>query len=172
MASRILAMAMAMTATVANGAEKEHRLVDTPEFTVQLPAGAVRNEFRSGTALVPVKNVNWAAERGNVTIGLVYSEPVMAPDAERGLDGGRDGALGAIGAKLDREERISITDANGNTWPGRLIFAHLTSSPVTLEVRMYLVNTRIYELALFQAKGAPRPTDFDRMVKSFRVKKD
>jgi hypothetical protein len=93
---------------------------------------------------------------------------VVFPDAEKALDGARDGAIQKAKAELLSEESIKL-----GTHPGREIrFGVPAVKGVVLVMRIYLVGQRNYQLMVAGPEQAANGPSAKTFLQSFRLKRE
>ncbi len=87
---------------------------DDGSYTLEFPAKPTEQVQQIDTAVGPMKatmamHIEEAAKRAYFSMGGQYTLPKGVPfDVEKGLDGGRDGMVNAIGGKVLKEDKIEI----------------------------------------------------------------
>ncbi len=163
----LLPLALAAAPALAMDPGLPDQLVDTPEFTVRLPAGARRSEDASSAG---PQMVLWSVETPGGTVGLLYADfptDLTALDTRALLDRSRDAMLARVQAQVLHEHDLSCDPDGGDRWPGREFEAR-TEAGAGLAVRICLVGPRLYQLMAVNRKGPKVPAEFGPVVASFR----
>ena len=103
-----------------------------------------------------------------VVYGVSYSDYseslVKQTSTEKMLDSGRDGALANTQSKLLSESAISL-----DGYPGREITASSPDGKFTARVRVYLVNSRLYQTIVVIPNEVASSPDVLRFLDSFHL---
>ena len=91
-------------------------------------------------------------------------ELVQANNAEKLLDGARDGAVSNVQGKLLNEVSISL-----EKYPGREIRIQVPDGKHTIQTRMYLVKNRLYQVMIVTPKEDSFSKDVTKFLDSFKL---
>jgi hypothetical protein len=167
-AAAVLALALAGPSLAMDPGPSDS-LVETPEFTIRLPAGARRSEEPSSSG---PQLVSWMAVTARGTFGLLYADfptDLTALDTRRLLDGARDAMLARVEGTPLAERDVSCDLDGVRRWPGRELEAR-TGAGAGVAVRICLVGARLYQLVAVSPAGPEVPAEFGPMVASFRLR--
>jgi hypothetical protein len=140
-------------------------------FSVQMPGPPAekRQTFNTQVGSVDARFFTVEADRGSSVFMVVYGdypEALMATeDRNILLDAARDGAVGNIQGTLLSERAISIGDH-----PGRELQVQSSDGKLALQIRIYLVRNRQYQVVMVSPKSTPSTADRDRFFNSFKLK--
>ena len=140
-------------------------------FSVQMPGPPAekRQTFNTQVGSVDARFFTVEADRGASVFMVVYGdypEALMAAeDMTILLDAARDGAVGNIQGTLLSERAISI---GGH--PGRELQVQSSDGKLALQIRIYLVGSRQYQVVMVSPKATPSTADRDRFFDSFKLK--
>ncbi|MCU0554226.1 MAG: hypothetical protein MUF17_05585 [Syntrophales bacterium] len=139
-------------------------------FSVSMPGTPVEKRQAYHTQAGPVEAHFFTveADRGSLVYMVVYGdypEALMAADdREMLLDAARDGAVGNIQGTLLGERSVSM---GGH--PGRELQVLSSDGRLALQMRIYLVKSRQYQVVAVMPKEARSTEDRDRFLDSFRL---
>ncbi len=140
-------------------------------FSVMMPGPPAekRQTFNTQLGSVDARFFTVEAERGSSVYMVVYGdypEALMATE-DKGLllDAARDGAVGNIQGTLLSEREISI---GGH--PGRELQVQSSDGKLSLQIRIYLVGSRQYQVVMVSPKSSTPAADRDRFFDSFKLK--
>lgn len=139
-------------------------------FSVSMPGTPVEKRQAYHTQAGPVEAHFFTveADRGSLVYMVVYGdypEALMAADdREMLLDAARDGAVGNIQGTLLGERSVSM---GGH--PGRELQVLSSDGRLALQMRIYLVKSRQYQVVAVTPKEARSTADRDRFLDSFRL---
>jgi hypothetical protein len=89
---------------------------------------------------------------------------VQARNADKMLDGARDGAVSSIQGKLLSELIISL-----DKYPGREIRIEAPDGKHTIQTRIYLVKNRLYQVGVVTPKEGSFSEDVTKFLDSFKL---
>jgi hypothetical protein len=134
-------------------------------WSVKLPGTPTEEKVSTPTEVGTLEANLWMVSLpGNVAYAVSvmdYPNPIPKAQVEGKLDAARDGMVAKVKGKLASETKITL--AGG--FAGRE--ARIQLGEMTLVVRNYLVNRRLYQLMVILGPGADTATFFD----SFKVVK-
>lgn len=139
-------------------------------FSVSMPGTPAEKRQAFQTAAGPVEAHFFTVEAdGGGTVYMVvygdYPEALTATsDREMLLDAARDGAVGNIRGTLLGERRISM-----GSHPGRELQVLSSDGRLALQMRIYIVNNRQYQVVAVTPKETRSTADRDRFLDSFRL---
>ncbi len=139
-------------------------------FSVTMPGTPVekRQAFHTQAGPVEAHFFTVEADRGSLVYMVVYGdypEALMAAgDKEMLLDAARNGAVGNIQGTLVSERTVSL---GGH--PGRELQVLSADGRLALRMRIYLVNSRQYQVVAVTPKETRSTEDRDRFLDSFRI---
>jgi hypothetical protein len=139
-------------------------------FSVSMPGTPVekRQAFHTQAGPVDAHFFTVEADRGSLVYMVVYGdypEALMAAgDKEMLLDAARSGAVGNIQGTLLSERTVSL---GGH--PGRELQVLSADGRLALRMRIYLVNSRQYQVVAVTPKETRSTEDRDRFLDSFRI---
>ena len=139
-------------------------------FSVSMPGTPVEKRQAYHTQAGPVEAHFFTveADRGSLVYMVVYGDYpealMVADDGEMLLDAARDGAVGNIQGTLLGERSVSM---GGH--PGRELQVLSSDGRLALQMRIYLVKNRQYQVVAVMPKEARSTADRDRFLDSFRL---
>ncbi len=170
----LLLVAAALAAPPAVRAE-DWKKVETPTFEALLPCAQPKLEEQAmETQIGQARMRMWQCETKDAFAALSTVEypadAVAKAVPAKMLDGARDGALANINGTLEREVPILLDSGQPKKkWPGRE-FAGVTPAGIVYEARIYLVDNRLYQLALVHPKASDVAATFKKLADSFKLK--
>jgi hypothetical protein len=171
MGTRCGAMVAALALALPARASGPDLVLDTPEFSIRLPAGAERTEQKVDTAAGPVTVVMYLADYGDRAVvfsWVDYPDSFAQLPPDRLLDGARDGAITNSKATLTRDEPLSLVDGS-TRWPGRLVEGVRPPDFVS-RAKIYLVRARLYQFLVAFKQGSTPGPEVEAMLASFKLK--
>ena len=136
-------------------------------FFITMPGEPERSKQTVKTAAGDMDMYIYMLESRSGAYGVIYSEfpslYLQQPNAaERLLDGGHDGAVAQMKGKLLDEKSITI-----GRHPGREL--HIECAQGTIVMRIFLINTRLYQVMAVLPKGQAISDDTMKFLESFRA---
>ncbi len=165
-------------AVPALAAEPGWKQIDGDAFTVSFPGDATRSESVEPTDAGEVPTVSYDLAQADGAVYLVVVASDFSPEVMRHadpkvvLEGARDGAVGNTQGELKAERALTLEGKLGakrKTYPGREFEAALPQH-LTMLARVYLVESRLYQLMVVFDAAYDRRADFARLVASFQLK--
>jgi hypothetical protein len=137
-------------------------------FAVIMPGAPAEKSQIFSTRIGPVEAHFFTVEHGNAVYMIVYGDypevPSAAEDRDRLLDAARDGAVGNIRGTLLEERAVSLSGH-----PGREARIHSSDGGLELLMRIYLVDSRQYQVVTVFPKDSVPSKDRDRFFESFKL---
>lgn len=132
-------------------------------FSAQFPAVPTEQTIKAGDIDVRM----FAVEIKPVTYYACYNEYAASTNSvtpEQRLDGARDGAVSNIKGTLIAETEIML-----DNYPGRDIQIASMDNQFTIRTRMYMVNNRLYQIAVVTAKDTAFTDGMTAFLDSFKL---
>lgn len=137
-------------------------------FTVLMPGDPEAQVDTVNTAAGRLDLHSFMVEQGDRVYGVSYADypevAVEGSDPETMLDGARDGAVANVQGTLLSELIISL---EGH--PGREIKVEVAGGEYTLQARIFLVDSRLYQILVGTPIDDAFSTDVDRFLDSFAL---
>lgn len=134
---------------------------DTPgRFSISMPVNPVRSEQPVETASGKLINNVFLAQSGNGAFLVSYVDYSVFQEPQSALARVRDGAVKGIKGTL-----LSSSNISHKGFPGLEFRASAEGAVYTS--RIYLVNTRLYQIVLVAPPGGVTPGDINRYMTSF-----
>jgi len=167
-----MALLMALAAALAGCESTPWKDFHSKEggFSVSMPGTPVekRQAFHTQAGPVEARFFTVEADRGSMVYMVVYGDYpealMVTGDREMLLDAARDGAVGNIQGRLVSERALSL---GGH--PGRELQVLSSDGRLALRMRIYLVNSRQYQVVAVAPKELRSTEDRDRFLDSFRL---
>jgi hypothetical protein len=166
--SIIILLALAMLPLPGLAQDLTWQKFQSPEgrFSVLLPGRPKEEVTTITTAVGPVAYHYYSVDLQNGFYGVGYSDFPVDPVAVSGLDsvlnGARNGALANMQAKLVSEQNIEIQGQRG-----RELIMLAYDGKVTLKVRMFVVNSRLFMVMAGTSTRMFISDDLERFFGSF-----
>jgi hypothetical protein len=147
------------------------KVVETPDFSVNLPGAAAKKEMVEQAESGEVKITIWGVQTPNAFFA------VSIADYPKGIDGDvlervRDGAMASVQATLERDVGVFLDSAAGapkKKYEGRE-FDATTKSGIKLAARLFLVENRLYQMICVSPKTAFDSAAYKKFVESFKLR--
>jgi hypothetical protein len=94
------------------------------------------------------------------------ADKVKAMDANKSLDGARDGSLKKTGGKLIQEKKITIGKAK---YPGRELLIRIQDGKLYVRQRLYMVKLRQYQAVMVGPENLVRGKAAEKFFQSFQL---
>lgn len=140
-------------------------------FSVQTPYTLKETSQLVDTDVGKIEFHMFVGERGNESIMVGYSdypvELMQTSNAERVLDGSRDGVVGNTKGELASEIQISL-----DGYPGRELTININIENVqamVMRCRFFLVQNRLYQVVALVPKGKGNDKYIDDFLQSFTL---
>ena len=166
LATVLICLAVALVAQNAPNDWKEYSYA-TDGFAVTAPSSPSFSKQNKETPGGSVEVHNYAIELGNNSGVMISSTQI--PGAEKAppkplLQKAKEGAVGAMGAKITSEKEISL-----DSFPGIEFVAE--SENFHLRARMYIVKEKLLSLLAIAPKDTALPPGSDRILDSLKLLK-
>ena len=137
-------------------------------FSIQMPAAPVEKTQPVATTAGPIALRMHVLEHGDFAYMVGFSdyaeETLAVRTLEQILDGARDGAAASIRGEILDEGAIAL----GNH-PGRYVVLRDPSGERTLQIRLLLVGTRLYQFGVVTPRGDRSSAAVSRFLDSFAL---
>jgi len=141
------------------------------KFSVLMPKNAATTTQSMDTPIGKVKVTMTAKEEGGIHYLIAYTDypadKVKAMDANKSLDGARDGSLKKTGGKLILEKKITIGKAK---YPGRELLIRLQDGKLWLRQRLYMVKLRQYQAVMVGPENLVKDKTAEKFFQSFELR--
>lgn len=141
------------------------------KFSVLLPNEATTTTQNVDSPLGKLKTTMAAKEHDGVYYAAVYTDfpadKIKNIDANKSLDGARDGAVKNTRGKLIDEKKITIGKAK---YPGRELLIRVQDGKFWVRQRIYMVNLWQYQTVLAGPENAVKGKTADKFFQSFELK--
>jgi hypothetical protein len=123
------------------------------------------------TPIGKVKVTMTAKEQGGIHYVIAYTDypadKVKTMDANKSLDGARDGSLKNTRGKLIQEKKITIGKAK---YPGRELLISIQDGKLYVRQRLYLVKLRQYQAVLAGPENLVKGKTAEKFFQSFELR--
>jgi hypothetical protein len=140
------------------------------KFSALLPKDATTTTQNVDSPIGKLKVTMLAKEQNGVYYAAVYTDfpadKVKNFDANKSLDGARDGSVKNTGGKLVYEKKITIGKAKH---PGREILVNVGGGKLWMRQRIYMVNLRQYQTILAGPEKSVKDKTADKFFQSFEL---
>ncbi len=156
----------AMFVTGCGQAEFKEFTSQEGKFKVQMPGTPKKQEQETFGA----KLVTYSVEQRNGAYAANFADmPIPAGESaeklEDRLDGAQAGALGNIKAKLIDSKKVTLE----NKYPGREFNGELPDNKGMIRARVFLVNTRMYQIIVIGTKSFVNSADASKFLNSLTL---
>jgi hypothetical protein len=135
-----------------------------------LPKDAVTTTQTVETPIGAVKLTLTEKERGGVHYAVVFADYPGDKgkfNANKSLDGARDGSLKNSGGKLIQEKKLTL---GKKKHPGRELLISIKGGETWLRQRIYAVGLQQYQVVLGGPEKTVKGKDADKFFQSFELK--
>lgn len=151
------------------GFAAEWKLLETPDFSVNLPGVANKKEMTEQATGGNVKVTIWGVQTPNAFFAVSTADYPTGIDASV-LERVRDGAMSSVQAELGKDVAVLLDSANAKKkYAGREFDAN-TKTGIKLAARLFLVEKRLYQMICVSPSGTFSAADFKHFADSFKLK--
>jgi hypothetical protein len=141
---------------------------DDAGFSIRMPAEPVERTQPVETTGDPIALRMYVLEHGGFSYMVSFSdlaEEVLAERTlEQMLDGARDGVVASIGGEIIDESAISLGGHHG-----RNVVLQDSTGELTLQIRLLLVGTRLYQFGVVIPREHRSSGEIKRFLDSFAL---
>ncbi len=142
-------------------------------FSVSIPGTFQESTQSVSTQLGAIDLHIFMLGQANSAYMLSYADYpenfVKQSDVNTMLDGARDGALKNVNATLGGTKAISLDGSPGREFTASVPDSKSVPGGGSVQARIYLVKSRLYQLLVLTAKGNETEVDADKFLASFKL---
>jgi hypothetical protein len=137
-------------------------------FSVLLPGTPTEQTQRLNTQVGTIDVHLFILEQDNAQYLVAYNDypdaMAQSANADKVLDGAREGVVANVRGRLVSEQRISLA-----AHPGRELHIKVPEGLQAMRTRLFLVKQRLYQVGVLTADGETDTKDVNKYLESFKL---
>jgi hypothetical protein len=138
------------------------------KFSVLLPGKPDETVQNVDTAAGAITTYRYQIDSNNTSFAVAYTDYpadlISLSNPEELLNEAREGALSNIQGKLLEEQQVKV-----NGFPGRHLRIESSGSKMMLEARIFLVDSRLYQVLAAYRTGSVEDREITKFLNSFKL---